>query len=504
MGDVEVGHVELAAQLEHQVHHARAHGDVEHAHRFVGDDELGFKHEGAGDRDALQLAAGEIGGKALGEARRRLELDLFEHALGTRTALARIADAVDQQRLDDGVENAMARIERLVGILEDHLHAAAMRLERGTAQINDIPAVEVEAAGARPLLQRDQLACRGLAGAAFADQREHLALREREIDAVDRAQLRAAREETAAEVVELGEGTGFEKTLRLTTPRGCVALPLLELRRGDNEFARSGHDGACRKVAQRLVRIADPHARRRLASAQRLGIRAARGEAATDMIAARHEGLAGQSSERSPGTGHARQGAEQCSRIGMARVGEDPRRRGQLDDLAGIHDGDLRAALRDGAHVVRDQDQRQVHAPAQRVELAEDLILDQHVERGGRLVGDHQGRLVQQAERDHRALAHAARELVRESLQPLARNADEIEDLGDTRLCRCGTRPRPMQPIGVEQLALDRHDRIERIHRALEDDRGARPTQALQHFNAVAHHAPPIAQDRFAVERDVA
>ena len=61
----------------------------------------------------------------------------------------------------------------------------------------------------------------------------------------------------------------------------------------------------------------------------------------------------------------------------------------------------------------------------------EDLRLHGHVERGRRLVGDQQPRLVDQRHGDHRALAHAARELVRVGAEPVAgvRDADQGEHL---------------------------------------------------------------------------
>ena len=66
-----------------------------------------------------------------------------------------------------------------------------------------------------------------------------------------------------------------------------------------------------------------------------------------------------------------------------------------------------------------------------RREQLEDLGLDRHVERGRRLVGDEQARLAAQRHRDHRALAHAAAELVRVVVDPAlrARDADELEQL---------------------------------------------------------------------------
>ena len=61
---------------------------------------------------------------------------------------------------------------------------------------------------------------------------------------------------------------------------------------------------------------------------------------------------------------------------------------------------------------------------AQPREQLDDLQLDGDVERRGRLVGDQQLRLGGERERDHHALAHAARELVRVAAQdPLAGRA---------------------------------------------------------------------------------
>ena len=61
----------------------------------------------------------------------------------------------------------------------------------------------------------------------------------------------------------------------------------------------------------------------------------------------------------------------------------------------------------------------------------EDLGLDRDVERGRRLVGDQQLRLAGEGHRDHHALGHAARHLVRERLEPPLRvgDADHLEQL---------------------------------------------------------------------------
>ena len=61
----------------------------------------------------------------------------------------------------------------------------------------------------------------------------------------------------------------------------------------------------------------------------------------------------------------------------------------------------------------------------------EDLDLDRRVERGGRLVRQQQARIAAECERNHRALAHPARKLVRIGAQPpLGRgDADPFEQV---------------------------------------------------------------------------
>ena len=87
---------------------------------------------------------------------------------------------------------------------------------------------------------------------------------------------------------------------------------------------------------------------------------------------------------------------------------------GLLDDLAGVHDRDAVAHLGDDAQVVGDEDDRRPGLVAQVAHQVEDLGLDRHVERGRRLVGDEQLRLAGERHRDHDALRHAARHLVRD------------------------------------------------------------------------------------------
>ena len=119
-----------------------------------------------------------------------------------------------------------------------------------------------------------------------------------------------------------------------------------------------------------------------------------------------------------------RLGGEQMARIVMLRVGEDLRRRAGLDDLALGHHADAVGDLAHDAEVVGDEQHRHAVLGLEPGEQFEDLRLHGDVERGRRLVGDQQFRLVGERHGDHHALALAAGKLVRIGVEPLFRLAD--------------------------------------------------------------------------------
>ena len=102
-------------------------------------------------------------------------------------------------------------------------------------------------------------------------------------------------------------------------------------------------------------------------------------------------------------------------------------------------------------------------------EQVEDLRLDGHVERRGRLVGDQQRRIVGQRHRDHHALPLAAGELVRERLQPVlgVGEAALVEQRDDVPPQLCAA-DRPVQRDRLGHLPPDPMQRIEAGHRFLE------------------------------------
>ena len=109
-----------------------------------------------------------------------------------------------------------------------------------------------------------------------------------------------------------------------------------------------------------------------------------------------------------------RLGGEQLPRVGMCcGCREHALDRPVLDDLALRHHADLVGDLAHDAEVVGDEQHRHAEAGLELLQQLQDLRLHRDVERGGRLVGDQEIGLVGERQRDHDALALAARELVR-------------------------------------------------------------------------------------------
>jgi hypothetical protein len=115
---------------------------------------------------------------------------------------------------------------------------------------------------------------------------------------------------------------------------------------------------------------------------------------------------------------------QQCHRVRMARLVIDRSCRAALNDAPRIHDVDPFGVARHHAEIVRDDDERHVEPARQPVHELQDLRLDRHVERSRRLVRDNELGITGDRDRDHDALAHATRELVRILLKAAARIGD--------------------------------------------------------------------------------
>ena len=108
---------------------------------------------------------------------------------------------------------------------------------------------------------------------------------------------------------------------------------------------------------------------------------------------------------------HARRAGRRCRRATAGRRSLPTGPRSTMPP--GIHDGDVVGHFGDHAEIVRDQQHGGADLALQLHDQHQDLRLHRHVERGGRLVGDQEPRAAGERHRDHDALAHAARQLVR-------------------------------------------------------------------------------------------
>ena len=86
---------------------------------------------------------------------------------------------------------------------------------------------------------------------------------------------------------------------------------------------------------------------------------------------------------------------------------EDCGSRTSLDDLPGIHHGDVVAELGRQREVVGHEEYGEVLGLAQLTQEIDDLRLDRHVKRRRRFVGDEQTRVTRQCHGDHDPLTHS-------------------------------------------------------------------------------------------------
>ena len=92
-----------------------------------------------------------------------------------------------------------------------------------------------------------------------------------------------------------------------------------------------------------------------------------------------------------------------------------------LDDLACIHHDDFVRRFGHQRQVMRNQDQRHIFLLLQLQQQFDDLRLNGHVQRRRRFIRNQQFWPTGNRHRDHHALAHPARELVRVDVQTRCR-----------------------------------------------------------------------------------
>ncbi len=235
-------------------------------------------------------------------------------------------------------------------------------------------------------------------------------------------------------------------------------------------------------------------------STARRPARRSRSAARTGSRAAGRAGRAGTGNADQLPAGPAQRGerVEQAPGVGVRGLAHEVLRGAGLEQPSRVHDRDPVGELEQQRQVVGDEQDREPEAVLELHDLRQDVALHHHVERGGRLVHDDDLGVGREGHGDHHPLPHAAGQLVRVGAEPVARDADQVEQFGRL-LVRLGPGQLQVRLDRVEQLRLDAEHRVERVHRALEDDRDLPPAHRAQ--LAVVHREQV---DRVAARGDPA
>jgi hypothetical protein len=170
-----------------QVEDLGADADVQHADRLIGHDQVRPQRERGGDGHPLPLAAGQLERQASQVGVHRRHAGLGQGLADAVSHLRRRgADPVDPQRLGHDVEHPHPGVQRLVRVLEDHLHPAAHASQLAARQAAQVAALHQHLASARRQQPQQQVGGGRLARAGLADDGQHLARRHLEADAVHR------------------------------------------------------------------------------------------------------------------------------------------------------------------------------------------------------------------------------------------------------------------------------------------------------------------------------
>lgn len=159
---------------------------------------------------------------------------------------------------------------------------------------------------------------------------------------------------------------------------------------------------------------------------------------------------------------------EQLTGVVLLRIAEHVVDRCRFDDRTTRHHQHVVRDLANHGQVVRDEEVRQPELCLQVIQQGQDLILNEHVESGDRLVADHDLRLQSQRARNCNALTLSAGELVREPSHDRLRQTHLVEKFTDASLT-LGFGP---DLVGTQRLldrAVDRVHRVECAVGVLED-----------------------------------
>ena len=167
--------------------------------------------------------------------------------------------------------------------------------------------------------------------------------------------------------------------------------------------------------------------------------------------------------------GHVHRGLGELACVGMELLGERTRGFAFLHHRAAAHDGDAVGHVGDNGEVVRNQEQAHAVLVDQVAQQLQNLLLQHHVERGRRLVGDQELGLERAGDGNDDALPLAAGKLMRIARQRELgfRQPDPVEHLSRT-VFRIPPARAGVPADALRNLLADRLHRVQRRHWLLE------------------------------------
>ena len=176
MGDEQVGDAALLLQMAQQVEHLGADGHIQSRDGLVGNDKLRLHDQGAGNADALALAAGELMRETGGEFRQQAHIQQCLPDLLLPLGGGQVGPDILQALAHD-VADLGTLVQGGLRVLEDHLDLLDDLLVQlaGNLAVDLLTLVQdLAARGGQDA--HDGAADGGLAGAGFAHQTKGLTL----------------------------------------------------------------------------------------------------------------------------------------------------------------------------------------------------------------------------------------------------------------------------------------------------------------------------------------
>ena len=148
VGDEDHRQPQLLLQFPQQRQHLGLDLGIEHADAFIADQHLRLQGQGPGDGHSLLLAAGELAGKTILKLLSWIEANPLHQFPGPLAGGSFAAQAMDQQRVGNGIRHAEGRIEAGQRVLKHHLQGSSCLSQGLTLQAEQVLAQQVHTATA--------------------------------------------------------------------------------------------------------------------------------------------------------------------------------------------------------------------------------------------------------------------------------------------------------------------------------------------------------------------